>query len=85
PWHGYLTQGSLEFILVNSVSPTHPALLYENLVVSDGSSHILRDLLFSPDLQHIYTLSDKQVRQMHTGMHTQESMCTHCHAHWHKS
>uniref|UniRef100_A0A8C7IL90 Plexin-A1 n=1 Tax=Oncorhynchus kisutch TaxID=8019 RepID=A0A8C7IL90_ONCKI len=46
------------------VSPTHPALLYENLVVSDGFSPILRDLLFSPDLQHIYILSDKQVRQM---------------------
>ncbi len=45
-------------ILVNSISP--PALLYENVVVNDGSP-ILRDLLFSPDHQYLYTLTDKQV------------------------
>lgn len=45
-------------ILVNSVM--QPALQYENVVVSDGSP-ILRDLLFSPDHQHLYALTDKQV------------------------
>lgn len=47
-------------ILVNSVM--QPALQYENVVVSDGSP-ILRDLLFSPDHQHLYALTDKQVRE----------------------
>lgn len=47
-------------ILVNSVM--QPALQYENVMVSDGSP-ILRDLLFSPDHQHLYALTDKQVRE----------------------
>uniref|UniRef100_A0A4W6D7Y3 Plexin-A1 n=1 Tax=Lates calcarifer TaxID=8187 RepID=A0A4W6D7Y3_LATCA len=38
--------GRMKKILVNYI--TQPALLYENVVVSDGSP-ILRDLLFSPD------------------------------------
>lgn len=46
-------------ILVNSI--TQPALLYENVVVSEGNP-ILRDMLFSPDHQYIYTLADKEVR-----------------------
>lgn len=50
-------------ILVNSI--TQPALLYENVVVSDGSP-ILRDLLFSPDHQYLYGLTDKQVTHEHT-------------------
>ncbi|TKS77093.1 Plexin A3 [Collichthys lucidus] len=45
-------------ILVNSI--IQPALLYENVVVSNGSP-ILRDLLFSPDHQHLYALTDKQL------------------------
>uniref|UniRef100_A0AAR2JAY1 Plexin-A1 n=1 Tax=Pygocentrus nattereri TaxID=42514 RepID=A0AAR2JAY1_PYGNA len=52
--------GRLKKILINSVSPSRPALLYENVVVGDGSP-ILRDLLFSPDQQFIYTLTEKQV------------------------
>lgn len=47
-------------IQVNSIS--QPALLYENVVVSDGNP-ILRDLLFSPDHQFLYALTDKQVGQ----------------------
>lgn len=43
---------------MNSI--TQPALLYENVVVSDGSP-ILRDMLFSPDHQNLYALTDKQV------------------------
>ncbi len=46
-------------ILVNSI--TQPALLYENVVVNEGNP-ILRDMLFSPDHQYIYTLTDKEVR-----------------------
>lgn len=46
-------------ILVNSI--TQPALLYENVAVSEGNP-ILRDMLFSPDHQYIYTLTDKEVR-----------------------
>lgn len=50
-------------ILVNSVN--QPAMLYENVAVSEGSP-IHRDLLFSPDHQHIYALTDKQVQAWHT-------------------
>ncbi|KAA0707298.1 Plexin A3 [Triplophysa tibetana] len=46
-----------EQLLVNSI--TQPALLYENLAVSEGNP-ILRDMLFSPDHQYIYTLTDKE-------------------------
>lgn len=48
-------------ILVNSVSPNRPAVLYEKVTVSESGSPLLRDMLFSPDQQHIYTLTDRQV------------------------
>ncbi|XP_016313573.1 plexin-A1-like [Sinocyclocheilus anshuiensis] len=51
--------GRMKKILVNSVSPSRPALLYESVPVSEGSP-VLRDTLFSPDLQFIYTLTDRQ-------------------------
>ncbi|XP_041744615.1 plexin-A1 isoform X2 [Coregonus clupeaformis] len=70
--------GRVKKILVNSVSPTRPALLYENVVVSDGSSPILRDLLFSPDMQHIYTLSDKQVSRVPVESCEQYTTCGQC-------
>ncbi|TNN38454.1 Plexin-A1 [Liparis tanakae] len=57
-------------ILVNSI--TQPALLYENVVVSDGSP-ILRDMLFSPDHQYLYALTHKQVRESHTRKNKQQS------------
>lgn len=44
-------------ILVNSANQS---LLYESVPVSEGSP-VLRDTLFSPDLQFIYTLTDRQV------------------------
>ncbi|XP_062419266.1 plexin-A1-like isoform X1 [Pungitius pungitius] len=53
--------GRMKKILVNSIS--QPALLYENVVVSDGSP-ILRDMLFSPDHQNLYALTDKQVTRV---------------------
>lgn len=48
-------------ILVNSQSPNRPAVLYEKVTVSESGSPLLRDMLFSPDKQHIYTLTDRQV------------------------
>ena len=42
------------------VDSSQEAHLYETVPVVDGSP-ILRDLLFSPDHQHIYLLSEKQV------------------------
>lgn len=55
-------------ILINSVSPSRPALLYESVPVSEGSP-VLRDMLFSPDLQFIYALTDKQVSTLTSHMH----------------
>lgn len=40
----------------------HQALQYENVVAHEGSS-ILRDLVLSPDRQHIYAMTEKQVRE----------------------
>lgn len=48
-------------ILVNSVSPNRPAMLYEKVTVSEGGSPLLRDMLFSQDQQNIYTLTERQV------------------------
>lgn len=48
-------------ILVNSQSPNRPAVLYEKVTVSESGSPLLRDMLFSPDQQHIYALTDRQV------------------------
>ncbi|KAK1902057.1 Plexin-A1, partial [Dissostichus eleginoides] len=48
-------------ILVNSVNPSRPAVLYEKVTVSKAGNPLLRDMLFSPDQQHIYTLTDKQL------------------------
>ena len=43
------------------MSASRPAVLYEKVTVSEAGSPLLRDMLFSPDLQHIYTLTDRQV------------------------
>ncbi|KAG9332706.1 hypothetical protein JZ751_014805 [Albula glossodonta] len=40
--------------------PSQNALLYETILVVEGSP-ILRDMVFSPDYQYIYLLSDKQL------------------------
>uniref|UniRef100_A0A673M962 Plexin-A1 n=1 Tax=Sinocyclocheilus rhinocerous TaxID=307959 RepID=A0A673M962_9TELE len=48
---------------VSLVDPSRPALLYESVPVSEGSP-VLRDTLFSPDLQFIYTLTDRQVSSL---------------------
>lgn len=54
----WLTSFPLQ-ILVNSFN--RPAVIYEKVTVSEEGSPLLRDMLFSPDQQHIYTLTDKQV------------------------
>ncbi|XP_037390834.1 plexin-A1b [Pygocentrus nattereri] len=69
--------GRLKKILINSVSPSRPALLYENVVVGDGSP-ILRDLLFSPDQQFIYTLTEKQVKRVPVESCDQYKTCSEC-------
>lgn len=43
--------------------PTQNALLYETVPVVEGKP-ILRDMVFSPDHQHIYLLSDRQVNPL---------------------
>ncbi|XP_033942765.1 plexin-A1 isoform X2 [Pseudochaenichthys georgianus] len=67
--------GRIRKILVDSV--TQPALLYENVVVSEGSP-LLRDLLFSPDHQYLYALTDKQVTRVPVESCEQYSSCGTC-------
>ncbi|XP_052341177.1 plexin-A1-like isoform X1 [Oncorhynchus keta] len=67
--------GHIKKILVNSVN--QPAMLYENVTVSEGSP-IHRDLLFSPDHQHIYALTDKQVSRVPVESCEQYSSCSGC-------
>lgn len=69
--------GRMKKILINSVSPSRPALLYESVAVSEGSP-LLRDMLFSPDLQFIYTLTDKQVTRVPVERCSQYSTCSEC-------
>lgn len=42
--------------------PAQNALLYEMVTVVEGKP-ILRDMVFSPDHQYIYLLSDRQVTE----------------------
>ncbi|XP_068589308.1 plexin-A1-like isoform X2 [Cebidichthys violaceus] len=67
--------GRMKKILVNSI--TQPALLYENVAVSDGSP-ILRDMLFSPDHQYLYALTAKQVTRVPVESCEQYSSCGAC-------
>ncbi|XP_077074737.1 plexin-A1 isoform X2 [Siphateles boraxobius] len=67
--------GRMKKILVNSI--TQPALLYENVVVSEGKP-ILRDMLFSPDHQYIYTLTEKEVSRVPVESCEQYSSCSEC-------
>lgn len=47
-------------IRVDGVSPPSSVLLYETVTVVEGSP-VLRDMVFSPDYQYTYLLSEKQV------------------------
>ncbi|XP_034551777.1 plexin-A1-like [Notolabrus celidotus] len=67
--------GRIKKILVNSV--VQPALLYESVDVSNGSP-ILRDMLFSPDHQYLYALTDKQVTRVPVESCEQYTSCGDC-------
>uniref|UniRef100_A0AAY5EQC1 Plexin-A1 n=1 Tax=Electrophorus electricus TaxID=8005 RepID=A0AAY5EQC1_ELEEL len=69
--------GRLKKILINSVIQSHPPQLYENVLVGEGSP-ILRDLLFSPDQQYIYTLTDRQVKRIPVESCNQYRTCSEC-------
>ncbi|MBN3296487.1 PLXA1 protein, partial [Amia calva] len=69
--------GKIKKILVTSVKTPQPSLLYENVVVSEGSP-ILRDLLFSPDFQYIYAMTEKQVSRVPVESCEQYTSCEEC-------
>nr|XP_012613632.1 plexin-A3 isoform X3 [Microcebus murinus] len=66
--------GSLKKVRVDGSQDAH---LYETVPVVDGSP-ILRDLLFSPDHQHIYLLNEKQVSQLPVETCEQYLSCAAC-------
>ncbi|XP_060691320.1 plexin-A1-like isoform X1 [Hemiscyllium ocellatum] len=70
--------GKMKKILVDSVSPG-PAgpMLYENVTITEGSP-ILRDLVFSPDFQYIYAMSDKRVSRVPVESCEQYESCELC-------
>ncbi|XP_017712893.1 PREDICTED: plexin-A3 isoform X3 [Rhinopithecus bieti] len=74
PW---LLNKELPCINTVRVDGSLDAHLYETVPVVDGSP-ILRDLLFSPDHQHIYLLSEKQVSQLPVETCEQYPSCTAC-------
>uniref|UniRef100_A0A7N8WZ62 Plexin A3 n=1 Tax=Mastacembelus armatus TaxID=205130 RepID=A0A7N8WZ62_9TELE len=53
------------------------ALLYETVTVVEGKP-ILRDMVFSPDHQYIYLLSDRQVSRLPVESCEQYSSCSDC-------
>uniref|UniRef100_A0A8C2KF00 Plexin A3 n=1 Tax=Cyprinus carpio TaxID=7962 RepID=A0A8C2KF00_CYPCA len=70
--------GHLKKIRVDGVPPpSENALLYETVTVVEGSP-ILRDMVFSPDYQYIYLLSDKQVSRLSVESCSQYSSCETC-------
>ncbi|KAJ8257312.1 hypothetical protein GJAV_G00184240 [Gymnothorax javanicus] len=69
--------GRMKKILVNSVSPSQPPVLYETMVVTEGTS-ILRDMHFSPDYRHIYTLTNKQYTSCAECLRSRDPHCGWC-------
>uniref|UniRef100_A0A8C3RL94 Plexin-A1 n=2 Tax=Chelydra serpentina TaxID=8475 RepID=A0A8C3RL94_CHESE len=70
--------GRIKKILVDLSSPSgRPALQYENVVAHEGSS-ILRDLVLSPDRQHIYAMTEKQVTRVPVESCEQYRSCALC-------
>ncbi|NWT53550.1 PLXA1 protein, partial [Erythrocercus mccallii] len=55
----------------------HQALQYENVVAHEGST-ILRDLVLSPDRQHIYAMTEKQVTRVPVESCEQYESCELC-------
>ncbi|NXI40334.1 PLXA1 protein, partial [Galbula dea] len=70
--------GKIKKILVDlSAERRHQALQYENVVAHEGSS-ILRDLVLSPDHQHIYAMTEKQVTRVPVESCEQYESCELC-------
>ncbi|XP_064422468.1 plexin-A1 [Latimeria chalumnae] len=70
--------GKLKKILVDSISlAALPSVLYEKLVVSEGSA-ILRDMVLSPDYQHIYIMTEKQISRVPVESCEQYGTCDEC-------
>uniref|UniRef100_A0A8C0BZ35 Plexin-A1 n=1 Tax=Buteo japonicus TaxID=224669 RepID=A0A8C0BZ35_9AVES len=62
---------------IKKVGKKHQALQYENVVAHEGSS-ILRDLVLSPDRQHIYAMTEKQVTRVPVESCEQYESCELC-------
>ncbi|XP_039655380.1 plexin A3 [Perca fluviatilis] len=70
--------GQLKKIRVDGITPpAQNALLYETVTVVEGKP-ILREMVFSPDHQYIYLLSDKQVSRLPVESCEQYSSCSSC-------
>uniref|UniRef100_A0A3Q0RGV9 Plexin A3 n=1 Tax=Amphilophus citrinellus TaxID=61819 RepID=A0A3Q0RGV9_AMPCI len=70
--------GQLKKIRVDGITPpAQNALLYETVTVVEGKP-ILRDMVFSPDHQYIYLLSDRQVSRLPVESCEQYSSCSDC-------
>ncbi|XP_013770673.1 plexin A3 [Pundamilia nyererei] len=70
--------GQLKKIRVDGIPPpAENALLYETVTVVEGKP-ILRDMVFSPDHQYIYLLSDRQVSRLPVESCEQYSSCSDC-------
>ncbi|XP_060788388.1 plexin A3 [Neoarius graeffei] len=70
--------GHLKKIRVDGISPpSQNVLLYETVTVVEGSP-ILRDMVFSPDYQYTYLLSDKQVTRLPVESCSQYRSCKSC-------
>uniref|UniRef100_G1N6E3 Sema domain-containing protein n=1 Tax=Meleagris gallopavo TaxID=9103 RepID=G1N6E3_MELGA len=62
---------------IKKVGEKHQALQYENVVAHEGSS-ILRDLVLSPDRQHLYAMTEKQVTRVPVESCEQYESCELC-------
>ncbi|XP_072203938.1 plexin-A1 isoform X2 [Excalfactoria chinensis] len=70
--------GKIKKILVDlPADRKHQALQYENVVAHEGSS-ILRDLVLSPDRQHLYAMTEKQVTRVPVESCEQYESCELC-------
>ncbi|KAL6459219.1 hypothetical protein MHYP_G00326910 [Metynnis hypsauchen] len=74
PW---LSRKSPEIRVDGIPPPSQNALLYETVTVAEGNP-ILRDMVFSPDYQYIYLLSDKQVSRIPVESCSQYRSCKSC-------
>ncbi|XP_069793457.1 plexin-A1-like isoform X3 [Narcine bancroftii] len=70
--------GKIKKVLVDSVvTGSGGPMLYENVTIVEGSP-ILRDLVFSPDYQYLYTMTDKSVNRVPVESCAQYKSCEVC-------